>query len=210
MGAVYSPDGKRILSWSSDKTLRLWDAATGAAIGEPLRHEDAVGAQFIRRTESASCRGLMTRRCGFGTRPRASDRRAAAGRGRSLARFIHRTGTHLVVVSRQHAEALGRGDRVGDRRTDAARECDSWRDLFTGRQRILSWSQDKTLRLWDVSWRGDNLFEIACNTTPMTNSKKEMERLSKRYGVTIEEPICQPGVKIPDPDWSRTEAAHAE
>jgi hypothetical protein len=41
-GAVYSPDGKRILSWSDDKTLRLWDAATGTAIGEPLRHEDAV------------------------------------------------------------------------------------------------------------------------------------------------------------------------
>ena len=41
-GAVYSPDGKRILSWSLDKTLRLWDAATGAAIGEPLRHEGAV------------------------------------------------------------------------------------------------------------------------------------------------------------------------
>ena len=38
-GAAYSPDGKRILSWSLDKTLRLWDAATGAAIGEPLRHE---------------------------------------------------------------------------------------------------------------------------------------------------------------------------
>ena len=42
MGAVYSPDGKRILSWSDDKTLRLWDAATGAAIGEPLRHEGSV------------------------------------------------------------------------------------------------------------------------------------------------------------------------
>ena len=34
--------GKRILSWSDDKTLRLWDAATGAAIGEPMRHEDGV------------------------------------------------------------------------------------------------------------------------------------------------------------------------
>jgi hypothetical protein len=36
-GAVYSPDGKRILSWSDDKTLRFWDAVTGAAIGEPMR-----------------------------------------------------------------------------------------------------------------------------------------------------------------------------
>jgi WD40 repeat protein len=41
-GAVYSPDGKRILSWSEDNTLRLWDAVTGAAIGEPRRHEDSV------------------------------------------------------------------------------------------------------------------------------------------------------------------------
>ena len=41
-GAVYSPDGERVLSWSEDKTLRLWDAATGAAIDAPLRHEEAV------------------------------------------------------------------------------------------------------------------------------------------------------------------------
>ena len=61
-GAVYSPDGERILSWSGDKTLRLWDAATGAAIGEPLRHEGPVWARSIRRTASASCLGLMTRR----------------------------------------------------------------------------------------------------------------------------------------------------
>ncbi|MBV8107921.1 MAG: TIR domain-containing protein, partial [Hyphomicrobiales bacterium] len=46
-GAVYSPDSERILSWSYDKTLRLWDAATGAAIGEPLRHEGpVVGAVY--------------------------------------------------------------------------------------------------------------------------------------------------------------------
>jgi hypothetical protein len=77
-------------------------------------------------------------------------------------------------------------------------------------KRILSWSQDAMLRFWDVSWRGNDLFEIACNYTPMMNSKEERERLSERYGVKIDEPICQPGVKIPDPDWSRTEPAHAE
>ena len=41
----------------------------------------------------------------------------------------------------------------------------------------------------------------------MMSSKAEMDHLSKRYGVKIEEPICQPGVKIPDPDWSRMERA---
>ena len=76
--------------------------------------------------------------------------------------------------------------------------------------RILSWSEDQTLRLWDVSWRGDDLFEIVCNYTPMMASREEMDRLSKRYDVRIEEPICQEGVKIPDPDWSRTEPTHIE
>ena len=58
--------------------------------------------------------------------------------------------------------------------------------------------------------RVTTLFEIACKYTPMMSSREEMERLSKRYGVKIEEPICEPGVKIPDPDWSRMEPAHAE
>jgi WD40 repeat protein len=77
-------------------------------------------------------------------------------------------------------------------------------------RRILSWSLDKTIRLWDVSWQGDDLFEIACNYTPMMTSKEEMDRLSKRYGVKIDEPICQKGVKIPDPDWNNVERAHEQ
>jgi WD40 repeat protein len=41
---AYSPDGKRIISSSSDKTLRLWDA-TGQPIGEPLQApEDVVNS----------------------------------------------------------------------------------------------------------------------------------------------------------------------
>jgi hypothetical protein len=53
-------------------------------------------------------------------------------------------------------------------------------------------------------------FEIACNYTPMMSLREEMDRLSKRYGVKIEEPICQQGVKIPDPDWGQMEPAHVE
>jgi len=40
--AVFSPDGRRILTASADKTARLWDATTGAPIGEPMRHEDEI------------------------------------------------------------------------------------------------------------------------------------------------------------------------
>ena len=38
--AAFSPDGTRIVSGSTDKTVRLWDAATGQPIGQPLRGHD--------------------------------------------------------------------------------------------------------------------------------------------------------------------------
>jgi WD40 repeat protein len=40
---AFSPNGKQIVSGSSDRTVRLWDATTGQSIGQPLRgHEDEV------------------------------------------------------------------------------------------------------------------------------------------------------------------------
>ncbi|KIK32766.1 hypothetical protein CY34DRAFT_100793, partial [Suillus luteus UH-Slu-Lm8-n1] len=39
----FSPDGTRIASGSRDKTARLWDAATGQLLSEPLEgHTEAV------------------------------------------------------------------------------------------------------------------------------------------------------------------------
>src|SRR5213592_2743921 len=45
--AQFSPDGQRIVTASWDKTARLWDAASGKLIGEPMNHERMVySAQF--------------------------------------------------------------------------------------------------------------------------------------------------------------------
>ncbi|KIN95038.1 hypothetical protein M404DRAFT_68281, partial [Pisolithus tinctorius Marx 270] len=40
---AFSPDGKRIVSGSRDKTVRVWDVVGGVQIGSPLEgHTDEV------------------------------------------------------------------------------------------------------------------------------------------------------------------------
>ncbi len=44
MAASFSPDGRRIVTASDDKTARVWDAESGKPVGEPMRHEGLVRA----------------------------------------------------------------------------------------------------------------------------------------------------------------------
>ena len=45
LSVAFSPDGKRIVSGSRDKTIQLWDAETGEMLQPPLEgHKDEVQA----------------------------------------------------------------------------------------------------------------------------------------------------------------------
>jgi hypothetical protein len=39
---AFSPNGKTLVTASADRTARLWDVATGKAVGQPLRHKGEV------------------------------------------------------------------------------------------------------------------------------------------------------------------------
>jgi WD40 repeat protein/tetratricopeptide (TPR) repeat protein len=43
---TFSPDGRRVLSKSLDWTVRVWDAATGQLLCDPMRHPDRCAGEF--------------------------------------------------------------------------------------------------------------------------------------------------------------------
>ena len=152
-GALYSPDGRRILSWSEGQTLRLWDAATGAAIGEPLRHEGIVwGALYSpdgRRILSWSNDKTL----------RLWDAATGAAIGAPLR---HEGPVEGALYSPDGRRILSWSSdktlRLWDAATGAAiGEPLRHEGIVNGAlyapdgRRILSWSHDKTLRLWDAA-----------------------------------------------------------
>ena len=87
-GAVFSPDGRQILSWGLDEKARLWDRQTGEEIMPPLIHDSPVrGAQFSpdgNRILTWTAEGIVTlveSRHWNASAPAADGHRCDAGRG---------------------------------------------------------------------------------------------------------------------------------
>ena len=82
--AQFSPDGRRVVTASSDYTARLWDGTTGQAVGEPMQHDGAVTRHSLVRTvgEWQPLQKTIPRGCGTWRRRRwfllANIRRNAA------------------------------------------------------------------------------------------------------------------------------------
>jgi WD40 repeat protein len=152
-GARLSRDETRILSWSGDHTVRLWDVATGKQIGPSMIHNDWVNGALLNRDES---------------------RILSWSRDKTVRLWD-------VATGRQIGPAM-----LHDKDINGA-------VLNQDENRILSWSDDG-IRLWDASWRGRNLLEIACNHSPPDHDFLDA---SIRYGIKIADIICQPDKVIP-------------
>ena len=52
LGAVFSQDERRVLTWSADSTARVWDSRTGKPVTVPLQHKRYVGGAVFNKDET--------------------------------------------------------------------------------------------------------------------------------------------------------------
>ncbi len=152
---AFSPDGKRIVSGSGDKTIQLWNAQTGKPIGQPLRgHEEGVFAVAF----SPNGTRIVT---GSGDKTiRLWDAQTGKPIGQPLRG--HENAVRSVAFSPDGKRIVSGSEdktiRLWDAQTGQVikqplrgHEASVWSVMFSPNGRhIVSGSGDKTVRLWDA------------------------------------------------------------
>ena len=208
LGAALTRDERRILSWSFDRTLRLWDAATGQQIGPAMRHDESVIGALLTQDEGRilSWSGDKTLRLWDAA---TAQQIAAAMRHDEPVIGALLTKDEGRILSWSYDKTLRLWDAATGQQAGPAMRHEKavmGALLTKDERRILSWSDDKTLRLWDAAWPEGNLIEIACLLIPNRN----LDDISQRYDVSISEPICDPKRGPASPDWLKIERAPAK
>ena len=146
-GALALPDG-RLLSWSQDNTLRLWDGATAAALGTLVGHTRSVrGALALPDGRLLSWSWDHTLRLWDGA--------TGVVLGTLVGHTKGVTGARALPDGRLLSWSGDKTLRLWDGATGAAIATleghTHWVNgaLALPDGRLLSWSHDKTLRLWD-------------------------------------------------------------
>ncbi|KIM28341.1 hypothetical protein M408DRAFT_23738 [Serendipita vermifera MAFF 305830] len=155
-GIAYSPDGLNVVSCSHDKTVRIWDVATGAPVGEPLKGH-ACGVKSI--AYSPDGRTIVSG--SWDKTIRIWDAATGTPIGEPL---IGHTSTVMSVAYSPDGHNIVSGSedstiRIWDAATGAPvgeplKGHDDWVESVVYSPDgglIVSGSSDKTLRVWDAA-----------------------------------------------------------
>ena len=150
-GAVFSADGKRVLTWSSYGGARLWDSASGQPLTPRLKHEASVRGAQLSRDESRVLTWSMD----------GSARLWDSASGQPLTPPLEHEGPVWgAQLSGDESRVLTWSADGSARLWDSAsrqpltpplkHEGAVWGAQLSGDEsRVLTWSRDGSARLWD-------------------------------------------------------------
>jgi hypothetical protein len=150
LGCQFSRDESRMLTWSDDKTARLWDVTKPEAI-QTFRHENWVlGAQFSRDESRVLTWSYdKTARLWDVTKPKA------------IQTFHHEDAVQGVQFSRDESRVLTWSDDNTARLWDVTKPeailnlqhdgAVNWAQFSQDESRVLTCSSDGTAKVWDVT-----------------------------------------------------------
>jgi len=153
--AAFSPDGKRIVTASFDRTARLWDAATGRPIGEPLRGHlrDVLTAVF-----SPDGRSIVTASSDWNARLWDAETGRPIGEplrheGPVRSAAFSPDGKRVATASQDETVRVWdseTGRPIGEPLRGHEHDVESAAFSPDG-SRIVTASRDKTARVWDIA-----------------------------------------------------------
>ena len=151
----YSPSGCYIISGSNDKTIRIWDAETGAAVGKPL-----VGHTYCVASVAYSPDGRHIISGSNDKTIRIWDAKTGAAVGKPLEGDTYNVSSVAYSPDGRHiiSGSWDRMIRIWDAGTGAAvgkplgghTDCVSAIAYSPDGRHIISGSWDSTIRIWDA------------------------------------------------------------
>ena len=152
--AAFSPDGKRIVTASEDKTARLWDAETGKPIGEPLKgHQGLVSSAAFSPDGKPLSQRLTTNGAAVGRRDWQTNRNAvrrSAPTSIAASPLLRQCGAPVARLHRNNRPAAqGRKLSTGETIEDVASYGATVAPFSPDGRRIVTAYDGRTARLWD-------------------------------------------------------------
>jgi WD40 repeat protein len=154
VGAVFSNDAARVLTWSADGTARLWNAATGATMGPVLRHDELVWGAVFSKDESRiltwsadNTARIWNAATGVSIAPPLRHDDSVSGA------VFSKDETRVLTWSEEDNTARLWNAATGAPIGPALKHHDSVLGAVFSKDetRILTWSEDNTARLWNAA-----------------------------------------------------------